>query len=181
MRSKDGKQNREQNSKTERWRGELADSVSLCWLALTRLIYIAQETFVTSSSTLLSGGESFFSSLLSGRHKSEQDENGAFFIDRKRNSRCLITSCTSLGSPKYFSPILQYLRSSVLDIPDGYKLSLMRTEAEFYGIQKIIDHIDFLEAEKKDLDSKKRGLYIVARGEKNTRFSCSLNTLFLEI
>lgn len=25
----------------------------------------------------------------------------------------------------------------------------MRMEAEFYGIQKIIDHIDFLESEKK--------------------------------
>ena len=42
-----------------------------------------QETFVTSSTTLLSGGETFFSSLLSGRHESERDESGAYFIDRK--------------------------------------------------------------------------------------------------
>ena len=42
-----------------------------------------QETFATSTTTLLSGGETFFSSLLSGRHESERDENGAYFIDRK--------------------------------------------------------------------------------------------------
>ena len=33
----------------------------------------------------------------------------------------------------------------------------MRMEAEFYGIQKIVDHIDFLEAEKKNEDNSQRG------------------------
>lgn len=33
----------------------------------------------------------------------------------------------------------------------------MRMEAEFYGIQKIVDHIDFLEAEKKSEDKVQRG------------------------
>jgi hypothetical protein len=32
-------------------------------------------------------------------------------------------------------------------------------EAEFYGIQKIIDHIDFLESEKKTETSKGRVIF----------------------
>ena len=31
----------------------------------------------------MKAGESFFSSLLSGRHESERDETGAYFIDRE--------------------------------------------------------------------------------------------------
>lgn len=53
-----------------------------------------------------------------------------------------------IGSPKYFGPILHYLRTNSIDIPSDYKLASMRMEAEFYGIQKIVDHIDFLEGEK---------------------------------
>lgn len=63
-------------------------------------------------------------------------------------------SFSILGSPKYFGPILHYLRTNSIDIPAGYKLSSMRMEAEFYGIQKIIDHIDFLESERKDESAK---------------------------
>ncbi len=33
----------------------------------------------------------------------------------------------------------------------------MRMEAEYYGIQKIVDHIDFLESEKKQEDSQPKG------------------------
>lgn len=40
-----------------------------------------QSTFATSSTTLLSAGETFFTSLLSGRHKVERDDTGAIFID----------------------------------------------------------------------------------------------------
>jgi len=44
---------------------------------------------VTAPETLLSAGESFFSSLLSGRHESVKDENGAFFIDSKQLLVCV--------------------------------------------------------------------------------------------
>lgn len=64
------------------------------------------------------------------------------------------------GSPKYFGPILHYLRTNSIDIPSDYKLSSMRMEAEYYGIQKIVDHIDFLEAEKKQEDKPERGVCI---------------------
>ena len=53
--------------------GSVAESFLCCML---------QETFATSPTTLVSCGETFFSSLLSGRHESEKDENGAYFIDR---------------------------------------------------------------------------------------------------
>lgn len=57
------------------------------------------------------------------------------------------------GSPKYFGPILHYLRTYSIDIPSDYTLSSMRMEAEFYGIQKIVDHINFLEGEKNREDN----------------------------
>ena len=57
---------------------------------------------------------------------------------------------SSSGSPKYFGPILHYLRTSVIDIPPNYTLSSIRMEAEFYGIQKIVDHIDYLTTEKQE-------------------------------
>ena len=55
---------------------------------------------------------------------------------------------TPSGSPKYFGPILHYLRTNSIDIPSDYELASMRMEAEFYGIQKIVDHIDYLDTEK---------------------------------
>ena len=58
--------------------------------------------------------------------------------------------CVSSGSPRYFGPILHYLRTNVIDIPPNYTLSSIRMEAEFYGIQKIVDHIDYLTAEKQE-------------------------------
>ncbi len=42
-----------------------------------------QEIFATSKTTLLSAGESFFTSLLSERHQSARDNTGAYFIDSK--------------------------------------------------------------------------------------------------
>ena len=39
----------------------------------------------------MAAGESFFSSLLSGRHESQRDETGAYFIDREwRSARALL-------------------------------------------------------------------------------------------
>ena len=45
-----------------------------------------QEVFATARETLLSAGESFFSPLLSNRHKSARDTTGAYFIDSETSS-----------------------------------------------------------------------------------------------
>ena len=62
------------------------------------------------------------------------------------------------GSPKYFGPILHYLRTNNLEIPSGVSCTSLRDEAEFYGIQKIVDHInDHLEKEKAKRDPPQKG------------------------
>ena len=51
-------------------------------------------------------------------------------------------SCT--GSPKYFEPILHYLRTNTAEVPPGLSRASLRSEAEFYGIQKLVNHFDQL-------------------------------------
>lgn len=62
--------------------GFVVHLLRLCGWVIFFVTYMPQETFATSPTTLVSCGETFFSSLLSGRHESEKDENGAYFIDR---------------------------------------------------------------------------------------------------
>lgn len=63
--------------------------------------------------------------------------------------KCPLTA----GSPKYFSPILHYLRTNNLEIPSGVNRQSLQLEAEYYGIQKIVDHLKHLEAEKQKAES----------------------------
>ena len=49
----------------------------------TCMLVWLQNVFATAPETLMAAGESFFSSLLSGRHESQRDETGAYFIDRE--------------------------------------------------------------------------------------------------
>uniref|UniRef100_A0A671RHD1 BTB/POZ domain-containing protein KCTD3 n=1 Tax=Sinocyclocheilus anshuiensis TaxID=1608454 RepID=A0A671RHD1_9TELE len=66
--------------------------------------------------------DSFFSSLLSGRISTLRDETGAIFIDR---------------DPTAFAPILNFLRTKELDLR-GVNISILRHEAEFYGIRPLV-------------------------------------------
>ncbi|KAL7873874.1 hypothetical protein AOLI_G00129450 [Acnodon oligacanthus] len=78
--------------------------------------------FSTSRQTLMWIPDSFFSSLLSGRISTLRDETGAIFIDR---------------DPTAFVPILNFLRTKELDLR-GVNISILRHEAEFYGITPIV-------------------------------------------
>lgn len=60
-----------------------------------------------------------------------------------------------LGSPKYFGPLLHFLRSGVLEIPPGVSRMALQREAEFYGLSRIVAH--FEEEEKKKNEAAKRG------------------------
>uniref|UniRef100_A0A8C6NPQ3 BTB/POZ domain-containing protein KCTD3 n=1 Tax=Nothobranchius furzeri TaxID=105023 RepID=A0A8C6NPQ3_NOTFU len=64
----------------------------------------------------------FFCSLLSGRISTLRDETGAIFIDR---------------DPTAFAPILNFLRTKELDLR-GVNISVLRHEAEFYGITPLV-------------------------------------------
>uniref|UniRef100_A0A3B3TSA7 BTB/POZ domain-containing protein KCTD3 n=1 Tax=Poecilia latipinna TaxID=48699 RepID=A0A3B3TSA7_9TELE len=78
--------------------------------------------FSTSRQTLTWIPDSFFSSLLSGRISTLRDETGAIFIDR---------------DPTAFAPILNFLRTKELDLR-GVNISVLRHEAEFYGITPLV-------------------------------------------
>ncbi|CAL8404777.1 unnamed protein product [Boreogadus saida] len=78
--------------------------------------------FSTSRQTLIWVPDSFFSSLLSGRISTLRDETGAIFIDR---------------DPTAFAPILNFLRTKELDLR-GMTISVLRHEAEFYGITPLV-------------------------------------------
>ncbi|XP_008308622.1 BTB/POZ domain-containing protein KCTD3 isoform X3 [Cynoglossus semilaevis] len=81
--------------------------------------------FNTSRQTLMWVPDSFFSSLLSGRISTLRDETGAIFIDR---------------DPTAFAPILNFLRTKELDLR-GVNVSVLRHEAEFYGITPLVQRL----------------------------------------
>lgn len=58
------------------------------------------------------------------------------------------------GSPKYFGPLLHFLRSGVLEIPPGVSHTALQREAEFYGLKKIVTY--FEEEEKRKNEAAKR-------------------------
>lgn len=88
--------------------------------------------FSTSRQTLTCVQDSFFTSLLSGRIPTCRDETGALFIDR---------------DPKLFSIILNFLRTKEIDV-NGVDISVLRHEAEFYGVLPLAQRLSLCE----DLD-----------------------------
>ena len=96
--------------------------------------------FSTSRQTLSSPQESFFTSMLSGRIPTCRDETGALFIDR---------------DPKLFAVILHFLRTKELDL-NGVDVSVLRHEAEFYGIVPLVKRLLLCE----DLERSLCGTYL---------------------
>ena len=93
---------------------------------------VGGQKFSTSRDTLTWSPDSFFSSLLSGRIPSLKDDTGAIFIDR---------------DPKLFALILNFLRTKEIS-PTGVDVSVLRHEAEFYGIASLVKRLILCE----DLD-----------------------------
>ena len=80
---------------------------------------IGGKLFQTTKETLLSHGENFFSSLISGVIPSTKDETGAYFVDR---------------NGRFFEPLLDYLRTGSLHIPKNMLRTSVLQEAAFYSI-----------------------------------------------
>lgn len=93
---------------------------------------VGGSRFSTSRQTLSLTPDSFFTSMLSGRIPTCRDETGALFIDR---------------DPKLFSIILHFLRTKELDL-NGVDISVLRHEAEFYGVTPLVKRLMLCE----DLD-----------------------------
>ena len=72
-----------------------------------------------------------------------QDEQGAYMLDR---------------TPKYFEPILNYLRTKELVIDPNVSMDGVLGEARYFGIQSIVDQIEKLklaeEQKKSDVSDR---------------------------
>lgn len=87
---------------------------------------VGGQKFSTSRQTLCSVPDSFFSSLISGRIPSCRDEQGYIFIDR---------------DPKYFSVILNFLRTRELNLTGIDNIASLKNEAEFYAITPLVKRL----------------------------------------
>ena len=54
---------------------------------------------------------------------------------------------------------MHYLRTNNLEIPSGLNRQSLQFEAEFYGIQKIVEHLKHLESEKQRKEAEKNSKY----------------------
>ena len=62
----------------------------------------------------------------------------------------------NLGSPKYFGPLLHFLRSGILEIPPEVSHTALHREAEFYGLKSVVAHFKQLEEEKRKREATKK-------------------------
>ncbi|KAI6190230.1 BTB domain-containing protein [Aphelenchoides bicaudatus] len=83
---------------------------------------VGGQRFSTSKSTLTWIPDTFFTSLLSGRIRTAEDDTGAKFIDR---------------DPQLFRRILNYLRTKQVDL-SNISVKMLLHEAEFYGISPLV-------------------------------------------
>ncbi|XP_037319973.2 BTB/POZ domain-containing protein KCTD21-like [Pungitius pungitius] len=93
---------------------------------------VGGEIYTTTLDTLTRCRDSMLGAMFTGQMPVLRDQGGNVFIDR---------------DGKVFRYILNYLRSSSLDLPDGFsELSLLRREADFFQIRPLLEEICRYEA-----------------------------------
>ena len=93
---------------------------------------VGGEIYTTTLDTLTRCRDSMLGAMFTGQIPVLRDNNGNVFIDR---------------DGRVFRHILNYLRSSSLDLPDGFsELNLLRREADFYQIHPLLEEIRHYEA-----------------------------------
>ena len=94
---------------------------------------VGGRIYTTSRSTLTRYPDSMLGAMFSGRIQSTRDMEGNYVID---------------GDGPLFRYVLNFLRRSVLTLPEEFKeLDMLEAEADFYQIQEFIDAV-FQEKEK---------------------------------
>ena len=90
--------------------------------------YYAGQRFLTTKGTILNEPNSIMSQMLNGEMaRIVKDDEGAIMIDR---------------SPKYFEPILNYLRTGEILIDSDVNKEAVLAEAKYFGIQSFVDQYE---------------------------------------
>ena len=88
-------------------------------------------TRVMTSKATLTARDTMLSSMFSGRYHIVKDEEGYFFID---------------ADGKHFRKVLNYLRRGDAVLSENHEELLeIKKEAEFYGIQGLVEHCQIVE------------------------------------
>ncbi|XP_068460184.1 BTB/POZ domain-containing protein KCTD21-like [Clinocottus analis] len=96
------------------------------------MLNVGGEVYTTTLDTLTRCRDSMLGAMFTGQIPVLRDNEGNVFIDR---------------DGKVFRYILNYLRSSALDLPNGFsELPLLRREADFFQIQPLLEDICRYEA-----------------------------------
>lgn len=97
---------------------------SRSWIKLN----VGGITFLTTKTSLTKEPESFLARLATEDPDlpSDKDENNAYLIDR---------------DPKYFSPILNYLRHGKIIIDQDLSVEGVLAEAEFYNLKSLVQQL----------------------------------------
>ena len=94
-----------------------------------------------------------------------KDENGAFMIDR---------------SPKYFEPILNYLRTGELNIDPNVNKENVIAEAKYFGIQSLVDKFEENEKEnEKDFNGNTIILFFHCCGTRDVTIDARIDEIYV--
>uniref|UniRef100_A0A6B2LFW4 BTB domain-containing protein n=1 Tax=Arcella intermedia TaxID=1963864 RepID=A0A6B2LFW4_9EUKA len=121
---------------------------------------VGGKLFLTTRETLTKlTGETFFSVMLSGRVPTPRDERGYYFIDR---------------NPKYFEPILDYMRTGEWRCPFGLSEEYLLKEADYYMIRTFVSSKQ--EIEKCSDQSLEQLIQSVLKSRSDTLYKQELKT-----
>ena len=120
-------------------------SLALMSMSLNRIVRlnVGGRIFSTTHETLSWIPETFFTSLLSGRIPSIRDDTGAYFIDRDPEIFQIILNYLRNRHVSIFMDILIVYLINVLQISNAVDPSILKCEAEYYGLEPLIKQLNF--------------------------------------
>lgn len=107
---------------------------------------IGGKEFKTTRGTLVADQKSMLARMFEKTDDSailpaaSKDENGAYFIDR---------------DPRYFNVVLNFLRTGVVEINETIDLNFLLLEANYYGIDGMIEKIEQSKKAREDEQNQK--------------------------
>ena len=100
------------------------------------------KIFWTTKTTLQSEPDSMLAKMFSGEFApGTKDEQGAYLLDQ---------------NPKYFEPILDYLRTRELINDPNVSMDGVLAVARFFGIQSLVDQIEELKQAEEKFEKEKK-------------------------